>query len=347
MDLSTDFPSEAKKEHVPQPETQALMDLLQQKAPVLTVVLRAGSLHVSIPYASGQSRTGGNRYITSDEAIYRTLAYAYTSHHPSMKAGHPNCTNHSHDVFENGVINAGSWKEHEGSMIDYSYLKTNTFQLDVFVDCCGSPHTSRLPTLWNDHQESLLAMMDAVTMGISGYVIDDENRPISETYVHVEHSTHVVKGSASGAYWRLLAVGSHTVTVSAPGYLPTIKLVLVSDRHSAPVMFRLSRDERVMGLPRMVFIMLAGFVCMALVVLGICCYTACQKRAKRDRRHYYFTPLPQKLLFEGDDKEEELFRTPLTGSSTVARPYYDDDEDSDSEEDIVLIHPNHMKKGSS
>jgi len=49
--------------------------------------------------------------------IYRTLANEYISHHPSMKAGHPNCTNHSHDVFENGVINAGSWKEHEGSMI--------------------------------------------------------------------------------------------------------------------------------------------------------------------------------------------------------------------------------------
>jgi len=59
----------AKKEHVPQPETQALMDLLQQKAPVLTVVLRAGSLHVSIPYASGRSHKDGNRYITSDEEV--------------------------------------------------------------------------------------------------------------------------------------------------------------------------------------------------------------------------------------------------------------------------------------
>jgi len=49
--------------------------------------------------------------------IYRTLANEYISHHPSMKAGHPSCTNHSQDVFENGVINAGSWKEHEGSMI--------------------------------------------------------------------------------------------------------------------------------------------------------------------------------------------------------------------------------------
>ena len=57
----------AKKEHVPQPETQALMDLLQQTAPVLSVVLRAGSLHVSIPYASSQGLNESNRYATSDE----------------------------------------------------------------------------------------------------------------------------------------------------------------------------------------------------------------------------------------------------------------------------------------
>jgi hypothetical protein len=50
-----------------------------------------------------------------------------------------------------------------------------------------------------------------------------------------------------------------------------------------------------------------------LVVLGIFCYTACQKRAKRDRRDYYFSPLPQKLLFEAEYKDAYPFKTPLTG----------------------------------
>jgi hypothetical protein len=52
---------------------------------------------------------------------------------------------------------------------------------------------------------------------------------------------------------------------------------------------------------------------MALLVVGICCYTACQKRANRDRRDYYFSPLPQKLMFEGDCKDVDLFQTPLAG----------------------------------
>lgn len=89
-------------------------------------------------------------------------------------------------------------------------------------------------------------------------MIDDKNQPISKAVVSVEGSTHAVKGSATGAYWRLLTSGDHTVTVSAPGYLPATKLVYRGYEYSIPIMFRLTRDETVMGLPRMVFIMLAG-----------------------------------------------------------------------------------------
>ena len=34
-----------------------------------------------------------------------------------MRSGHPNCSDHPRDVFENGVTNAGSWKPQKGSMI--------------------------------------------------------------------------------------------------------------------------------------------------------------------------------------------------------------------------------------
>ncbi|KAJ4445265.1 hypothetical protein ANN_07066, partial [Periplaneta americana] len=343
VNLDTDFPSEVEKKHLPQPETQALMDLIQNTAPVLTVALHAGSLHVDIPFANDRGPKKGNKFATSDEEMFRILAKSYISHHPTMGSGYPNCSSNPRDFFEHGISNAGSWKQRNGSMIDYSYLNTSTFQLDVFVDCCGSPDKSRLPTIWNQHRQSLMAMIEMVTKGITGYIIDDENAPIRNAIVTVEGSTHVIKGSATGAYWRFLPPGDHTVTVSAPGYLPTTKLVHVTNNQSGSVMFRLARDETVIGLPRMVFIMLAGCVCMAIVVLGICCYTACQKRANRDRRDYYFSPIPQKLLFDDDKKDVDLFRAPLTGSSAVTRPYYDEDEDSGSEEDIVLIHPNHRK----
>jgi hypothetical protein len=50
-------------------------------------------------------------------------------------------------------------------------MNTSTFQLDVFVDCCGFPDKSHLPALWNEHKESILAIMDAVTKGITGSVL--------------------------------------------------------------------------------------------------------------------------------------------------------------------------------
>jgi hypothetical protein len=37
----------------------------------------------------------------------------------------------------------------------------------------------------------------------------------------------------------------------------------------------------------------------------------------------------------------------MVGSSTLTRPYYDEDEDSGSEEDIVLIHPSHKERESA
>ena len=58
------------------------------------------------------------------------------------------------------------WKKY--FLQDYSYLNTSTFQLDVFIDCCGTPDQSLLPKIWNTNKESLLAMMDAVHKGITG-----------------------------------------------------------------------------------------------------------------------------------------------------------------------------------
>ena len=63
--------------HLPQPETQALMDHLSKVSPVLTINLRAGSLHVSIPYASERGPKNGNKYATSDEEVISCLLTLY------------------------------------------------------------------------------------------------------------------------------------------------------------------------------------------------------------------------------------------------------------------------------
>lgn len=55
---------------------------------------------------------------------------------------------------------------------------------------------------------------------------------------------------------------------------------------------------------------IAAIVLLAKVMIGVCCYAACQRR-KTDG----FSLLPQGSFFDDDDeKDTELFRTPLKGN---------------------------------
>ena len=55
-----------------------------------------------------------------------------------------------------------------------------------------------------------------------------------------------------------IVTGEHTVSVHAPGYSSAVKLVTITSLTPHHIVFRLVKDERVMGLPRLVFIVLSG-----------------------------------------------------------------------------------------
>lgn len=144
------------------------------------------------------------------------------------------------------------------------------------------------------------------------------------------------------------------MTVNANGYLPLTKLVTVSAPQFLKVMFRLTKDESVMGLPRLVFVMFAGLfyscffcvcfkslvydfndslpwvilsycivcvltglLCLLLVVCGACSYALCQRRSKRQREdNYSFSILSQRA--ENFDEVKEMFSTPVLNGMKVS-----------------------------
>lgn len=183
------------------------------------------------------------------------------------------------------------------------------------------------------------------TPGIAGYVIDTQSHPVRSGLLKVNGSDDSYVESyvnEDGSFWIPLRQGEHTVSVHAPGYSSAVKLVTISSMSPHQIVFRLVKDERVMGLPRLVFVVLSGVVGMMILGLGLCCYMTCRERR---RGKTGFSLLPQKASFlDDDDKETELFRTPIRGSEVIARPYYDEsdieEEDSSSEEDIIIIPPN-------
>lgn len=82
------------------------------------------------------------------------------------------------------------------------------------------------------------------------------------------------------------------------------------------IIFRLGVDESVMGLPRLLFVLTIGCLCV-LIIGCIAMLITCYQQRKKNRSHYSFSLLSQKpdrrKLFEDDDEvdETELFRTPI------------------------------------
>lgn len=90
------------------------------------------------------------------------------------------------------------------------------------------------------------------------------------------------------------------------------------------------RDKTIFSLPRLAFISLVTVGCACFGMIGLLIYS----RLKNQHKGYYsgFSLLPQKLLFEDDDKDAELFRTPI--KDIVTRPFYDESDDEVSDESL-------------
>lgn len=91
-----------------------------------------------------------------------------------------------------------------------------------------------------------------------GYVIDGNNSPVLGAKIQIDGSAKVISASPSGAFWLLLTPGEHAATVTAPGFIKMVKLLQIGIGSPFKVIFTLQKDERVFGLPRIVFIMITG-----------------------------------------------------------------------------------------
>ncbi|XP_035900560.1 carboxypeptidase D isoform X2 [Anopheles stephensi] len=188
---------------------------------------------------------------------------------------------------------------------------------------------------------------------VSGIVLDDANHPLpnAKVYVTDANTQKVLADGRTGPLGKfqfesLSDTKDIMVHAEPSGYEQGVKQIRQGPLGGATgIVFHLARDERVLGLPRLVFVILAGCVSVGIIVAGIMCFMYIQAR-RRDSRYYYnFSLLPQKgepnrKLFD-DDEETELFRA----STKKLQPYYDDerepitDTDDDSEEEIVMLNP--------
>uniref|UniRef100_A0A2M4B9D9 Putative carboxypeptidase d n=1 Tax=Anopheles marajoara TaxID=58244 RepID=A0A2M4B9D9_9DIPT len=190
---------------------------------------------------------------------------------------------------------------------------------------------------------------------VSGIVLDDENHPLPNAKVYITDAQHRDKILATGTtgplgkfhFDGIPALKQIVIHAEPSGYMPGEKTIAQGPLGGmSGIVFRLPRDERILGIPRLLFVILAGCAAVGVIAGGILCFTYIQSRRRNSRYYYNFSLLPQKgelnrKLFDDDD-ETELFR-----ASTKKLPAYFDDErepisdtsEEDSEEEIVMLNP--------
>ncbi|ESO98160.1 hypothetical protein LOTGIDRAFT_226642 [Lottia gigantea] len=224
VDLNRNFPDQftGQPDKI-QPETQAIIDWIENNPFVLSINLHGGSVVASYPFDDSKNHTDGFYSGTPDDKVFKLLATTYSSNHLTMSKGHQ-CEG---DDFKEGITNGAEWYDVPGGMEDYNYLHSNCFEITVELSCCKYPPSSQLSTEWNNNKQSLLAYLEMVHIGIHGFIVDSDNNGIENAIIEVQGIDHNITSSQFGAYWRLLVNGIYNITVHASGYESVTKYGVV------------------------------------------------------------------------------------------------------------------------
>ena len=94
---------------------------------------------------------------TPDNNLMEFLASVYSFNHLDMHLGKP-CQIGPHKFkFKDGIGNGAEWYPLSGSMNDFNYIFSNSFEVTVELTCCKKPHPSQLPLEWRKNKNSLVS----------------------------------------------------------------------------------------------------------------------------------------------------------------------------------------------
>ncbi|XP_049879390.1 carboxypeptidase D isoform X2 [Pectinophora gossypiella] len=243
VDLNRDFPDQFDTFESPlddflyegrQPETIAMIKWLFSKRFVLSGNLHGGAVVASYPYddsSSGKECCEESK--SPDDVLFKRLANVYASRHADMHKGNT-CPPES---FKDGITNGANWYAVKGGMQDFNYVHFGCMEVTFELSCCKYPRAANLTAYWEANREPLLAFMEQVHTGVTGYVLNEESAAPQGARVTVLGIDHTVGLSQFGDYWRLLAPGKYNITVVSPNIItPEPQEVEIEENQTKPVM---------------------------------------------------------------------------------------------------------------
>ncbi|XP_065172246.1 carboxypeptidase D-like [Atheta coriaria] len=246
VDLNRNFPDQYVLNHfnkIREPETQAVMDWILSENFVLSANLHNGALVANYPYDDTPGKSPGNIPNPSpDDPTFQHLAKVYSNAHKKMHLGRP-CPLFPKEHFDGGITNGAQWYSVTGGMQDWNYLVAGCMEITLELGCTKFPIASELPEYWTDNKEALLAYMEEVHKGISGFVFTTIGHVIPSAEITIDGINHVIRAAPTGDFYRVLIPGSYNITASARGYEAYTQLVTVPASGHVQVNFTLMKDD--------------------------------------------------------------------------------------------------------
>lgn len=319
-DLDTDFFGNASQRVVePQPETRALMELIQEKGHTLSVALDGGSLVATYPYDKPVQTV-------ENEGTLKYLASVYARNHPKMRLGNSGCSNdgQTSDI-PDGVMRAAERQSHLGSMKDFSMDFGHCPEITVYTGCCLFPPVEQLATLWAENKKALLSMLVEVHKGVHGVVRDKSGKPIVGAIIVLNDGVRVLTGEG-GYFHALLEPGSHTIEAVAEGYQQQRQEIVVTQYESAGfIIIEFDMDNSIFGLPREFVVASAAATMTALVVTACIIWCVCAAKSNHQKDGFH------RLRQHRDDYEDEIRLTSMGSKKSLLSHEFQDESESDEE----------------
>ncbi|MCJ8740075.1 hypothetical protein PDJAM_G00054690 [Pangasius djambal] len=319
-DLDTDFFGNASQRSTEaQPETRAVMDLIQEKGFALSVALDGGSVLVTYPYDKPVQPV-------ENESTLRYLATVYANNHPTMHLGDAGCPkNGQMGNIPDGVLRAAEKHSHMGSMKDFSVEFGHCPEITVYTSCCLFPPAEQLPSLWTENRKSLLSMLVEVHKGVRGIAKDKSGKPIVGAMIVLNGGVRVFT-SEGGYFHALLAPGSHSIEAVAEGYQQQRQKVIVSSYEAASsIVIEFDMDNRIFGLPRELVVASAAAAMTALAITACIIWCVCSAKSNRQKDGFH------RLRQHRDDYEDEIRLTSMGSKKSLLSHEFQDESESDED----------------
>lgn len=213
VDLNRDFPDIADSDtsdDVRQPETLAMMRLLEEVRPVFGANFHGGIEVINYPWDTWSR-------LHPDNEWYQTLSRAYADTvHAYAPGGYM-------DDLDNGITNGYAWYQVTGGRQDYVNFFLHGREITVELSTSHTPPEEDLENLWEYNYRSLLDLTERAYQGFSVTVTDSlSGEPLPAIAVLAGHdwdNSYVETDAGSGTFYRLVIPGTHVVSISSPGYL--------------------------------------------------------------------------------------------------------------------------------